>query len=514
MAEQHLLGGSEMTKPAELYACLLVREFPAQALLRLRPELREQPCTVMEGKPPLEMVCSLNARARALGVEHGMTRVEVDTFFGARVLSRLAMEEETARGALLGCAGGFSPRVEERGYGRGFICVIDITGTEKLFGAPRMLANTLLERVRALGIDAQVAVSHNFEAALCLARGTKSRAPQVIDQGEEGSALTGLPLRVLELSEDHQEIFSLWGIRTLGMLAELPEKELISRLGQEGKRLRQLARGEMPHLFVPHEPAFALEERIELDSPVEMLDSLLFVVGVMIEQLVLRASARVLVLASVTITLSLEGGAVHTRTVRPALPSVDRQMWLKLTHLDLETHPPKAAILAVTLAAEPGKTDKVQLGLFSPQLPEPMRLDVTLARIRKIVGENCVGRAVLMDTHKGDAFRMEPFVITPEAASEVVPDRPRVAMRQLRPAENTAVTLCGKRPASFYFRNARYRVERAYGPWMASGEWWNPGLWSSEQWDLVARSDEGLLLCCVLTCDPADNCWRMTALYD
>ncbi len=503
-----------MSRPAELYACLFVREFPAQALLRLRPELRDQPCAVMEGKPPLETVCSMNAKARSLGVEQGMTRVEMDIFPAARVLSRSAMEEEAARAVLLECAGGFSPSVEERRDVRAFICVIDIAGTGKLFGAPRMLANTLLERVKALGIDAQVTVSHNFEAAICLARGTRSRVPQIVDQGEESSALAPLPVGVLELSEEHAEVFSLWGIRTLGMLAELPEKELISRLGQEGRRLRQLARGEMPHLFVPHEPAFALEERMELDSPVELLDSLLFVAGVMLEQLILRASARVLALASVTITLALDGGASHTRTVRPALPSVDRQMWLKLIHLDLEAHPPRAAILAVTLTAEPGRTSKVQLGLFSPQLPEPMRLDVTLARIRKIVGENCVGRAVLTDSHRGDAFRMEPFVVMPEASAEAISRKPRAAMRQLRPAEGAAVTLCGKQPSSFYFRNARYRVERAYGPWMASGDWWNQGLWSCEQWDLVARSDDGSLLCCVLTCDPVDNRWCMTALYD
>ena len=51
----------------ELYACLYAREFPAQAMLRLRPELREKAVAVMEGEPPLESVCSLNARARQAG---------------------------------------------------------------------------------------------------------------------------------------------------------------------------------------------------------------------------------------------------------------------------------------------------------------------------------------------------------------------------------------------------------------------------------------------------------------
>src|SRR5206468_4396430 len=131
-------------------------------------------------------------------------------------------------------------------------------------------------------------------------------------------------------------------------------------------------------------------------------ESLLFVVGGMLEQLVLRAAARVLALASVCVELKLEGGGTHMRTVRPALPSNDRQMWLKLLHLDLEAHPPAAAVLGIGLTAEPGSTSKVQMGLFSPQLPEPMRLDVTLARIKAIVGEDCVGRAVLEDTHRTD----------------------------------------------------------------------------------------------------------------
>ena len=84
---------------------------------------------------------------------------------------------------------------------------------------------------------------------------------------------------------------------------------------------------------------------MELDSPVEILDSLLFVISVMLDQLILRAADRVLAIASVTVTLTLEGGATHMRTVRPALPSNDKQLWIKLLHLDLEAHPPQAAIL-------------------------------------------------------------------------------------------------------------------------------------------------------------------------
>jgi protein ImuB len=503
-----------MTRPAEIYACLYAREFPAQALLRMRPELRNKPCVVMDGEPPLQEICSLTRKARNLGIARGMTQVEVDTFSGVIVLQRSSKEETAAREALLECAGCFSPRVEEASQDRSFLCVLDIAGTKGLLGPPESLARSLLTRVGALGITACIAVSNNLHAAVAVAKAPLPLSVRVVPTGEESTALAALPLSVLDLSEQQVETFSLWGIRTLGMLAALPERELISRLGQSGKRLRQLARGEAPHLFQPVEPAFALRERMELDSPVEVLDTLMFVANTMLEQLILRATARVLALSSVSITLSLEGGTTHTRTVRPALPTNDRQLWLKLLHLDLEAHPPQAAVIVVALDAESGSTNQMQLGLFSPQIPEPSRLDVTLARICAIVGDENVGRAVLTDTHRLDGFRMVPFEIPSEQPAEAPSATLRPAMRRLRPAESVFVTFQRERPGAFFFRQTRYSVERAYGPWLASGEWWSGTMWGCEQWDLVASTPDGTTLCGCLMRDVLRDQWKMAGLYD
>jgi protein ImuB len=504
-----------MKAQPELYACLYAREFPAQALLRMRPGSMERACVVMEGDPPMQTVCAVNVKAHALGVEHGMTQVEVETFPAVTLFTRSPAEEDAAKAALLECAGCFSPRIEVLNTGSRFQCIIDITGTGMLFGPPLALANNLLARVRALGIEVVVAVSSNLHTAVALAKRLSPRdAVQVVAAGEEAAALSALPLTVLDLDQEQVETFSLWGIETLGMLAALPEKNLVARMGPAGKRLGQLVRGELPHLFQPVEPALTLAERMELDSPVELLDSLLFVVGVMLEQLIVRAKARIVALAAVTITLRLERGATHTRTVRPALPANDKQLWIRLLHLDLEAHPPAAAVLAVALDAEPGTTSKVQLGLFSPQLPEPSRLDVTLARIRAIVGEENVGRAVLLDSHAPAAFRIENFAVPSDDGETEAPAQLRGAVRQLRPAENLIVALEAAKPARFSFRGQSYKVERAYGPWLASGDWWQPTLWGHEQWDLVVRSGDGAMLCCCAVRDLMHGGWQMAALYD
>jgi protein ImuB len=514
MADQNGLGRTEMMPATARYACLDAREFPLQALLRLRPELLRKPVVVFDGEPPFEQVCSLNEPALALGIVPGMTKLEMEMFPTAVVLQRSRTEEAAARAALLECAGAFSPRVEDQSSDSYFTCVVDIAGTQTLFGSPDALGESLWKKTKAIGIHASIAISSNFHAARCLARGHSGTGIRVVPRGMECAALAPLPLTVLDLSPEHAETFSMWGITTLGALGNLAETELIARLGQAGKELRLLARGESPHLFTALEASFALEEHMELDSPVELLDSLLFIIGVMLDQLIVRAQSRILALASMSLHLGLEGGTSHSRTVRPALPNIDRKLWLKLIHLDLQAHPPQAAIVSLTLSAEPGSSSKVQLGLFSPQVPEPMRLDVTLARIRSIVGEGCVGQAVLKDTHRPDAFQMEPFVVPSAIASDRKVGPKRLAMRQLRPPEIVMVNVHDRQPDSFVFREKRYTVECAYGPWSSAGDWWNPTLWSLEQWDLVARGHDASSLCCCLTRDLIQDRWQIEALYD
>src|SRR6185437_6796150 len=244
----------------------------------------------------------------------------------------------------------------------------------------------------------------NFHAARIKA--AWSRGLNVVPDGAEAVALAKLPLAALQLDEDPRETFAIWGIRTLGELAALPEVELISRLGQKAKTWRQMAWGMLPHPFQPSEEEFTLREFLAFDDPVEEMDSLLFVGARMIDALVERAGDRALALARLTARVKLDGAAVHELELRPAIPSADRKFLLKLLQLQVAAHPPQAAVLNFELTADAAQSSVVQLGLFAPQTPEPSRLDVTIARLRAIVGENRVGAAELVDGHRPGSFEM------------------------------------------------------------------------------------------------------------
>lgn len=524
--------------PIPLYFCLLIPEFPAQALLRLRPAERSQPIAVLEGAAPLEYVCAINSAARRLGVQCGLSRAELDSFPHLRMLRRSLTEEHSTRAALLELAETFTPRCQElRGVNVSdkaslpnrsvLVLAFEMTGTEQVFGSPLKTGRKLLHAVRALGISARIATCSNLHTALCAVRASKTSL-LVIQHGCERESLAPLPVSALAPSAEEAETLFLWGVATVGELARFSRADLAARLGDSGRRLLRLARGEETHLFVPEEIAFVLSEKVEFDSPVENLDSLLFVLAPMLDQLILRAGYRALALASVTLNLTLEDAADHVRHIKPALPLMDRELLLKLLHLDVQAHPPKSSVLGMHLSAEPGSRLNIQSGLFSPQLPEPTRLEVTLARVAALVGENRVGRAVLRDTHAPEAFRMERFVVSEPSsvctsshrASGVTQGKPQprhtgVALRRLRPPVHLFVT--GTRstpPESFYVNRTRYSVRRSFGPWRRSGQWWTTEVWSREEWDVEAASLDGSRLLCLLVHNLLLRTWQLEALYD
>jgi protein ImuB len=495
----------------ELYACVCAAEFPAQALLRLRTELQSEPVAALEGRAPLETVCSLNRAAHLKGAVLGMTRLEAEGIAGVRLLARSVEVEAAARAVLLECVSQFSPRIEEVCMATTSAFVLDISGTGLLFGPPETLAQMLRAALTTAGFRASIAVSANFHVARLKA--ATSRGVTVIPEGQETTALAKLTLPALNLEESYAETFAIWGILTLGELAALPEVDLIARLGQQARLWRDLARGVATHTFQPIEAEFTLKEFFDFETPVEEVDSLLFIGARMIDCLVARASVRALSLASLTVEMRLAGGRQHKRVMRPGLPSVDRKFLLKLLQLETAAHPPQAAVLSFTLTAEAGQSSKVQLGLFAPQMPEPSRLDVTIARLKAIAGEDRVGSPVLEDTHRSGSFRMEGFSVSGVSAAPKV-GRPRMALRRMRPSVPVRVQLHTTKPAAFYDADGNHEITAAYGPWRSRGCWWSTVGWDEEEWDVLAQAGNGGAVACLLVQDRRNREWRLEAYYD
>jgi protein ImuB len=505
--------------PAPLYLCLHVRDFAAQTLARLRPEVRKRPVAILRGDPPLETVFALNERARNLGIAPGMSRLQAESFDGVSLSTRVKQQEESAFAILMHCAERISPKVEvlasPKESSSGATLILDISASERLFGAPGQIAIALRRDMDAAGFEVNIATSSNAYAAVLAARGFSGLT--IIPPGKEANILASLPLDVLDLEPEQQETFTSWGIKTLGALAALPQKALISRIGYTGHQLQALSRGEHQHLLVPGEPATdsVLSESTELEHPVDLLEPLLFLLSRMLEQILRRAAEHAFAIAFVETRLVLDTAsrAEHRRVVRPALPECNHHTLLKLIQLDLEMHPPEASVIALYMRAQPARPQSVQQGLFVPQTPEAGRLEVLLARLRKLLGEDRVGAPELLDNHCPDAFRLAAFLPTTNAVRQAAGNGIRAsALRILRPPRTVRVEIHNSRMVTLFLDGKKLPVHKVSGPWKTSGAWWTHSDWCREEWDVALGAPEKFY--CRIAYDPGARCWYLTGIYD
>lgn len=499
-----------------LYGSLHVPDFPAQASIRNAPDLAHRAVAILDGTFPLLKVVAMNARARRLGVRRGMTRLQLDQFSDLHIRQRSAAEEEAAHGALLDCAHSFTPRIEETAPDT---ITLDLNGLSGLWGTPRAIAQKLLRAASKLGLEVHVAIAPNPDAAI---HATRSGAGiTVIHPGQAAGKLAALPLEVLDPPEEMQDTFHRWGLRTFGDLRALPATRIAERLGQPGVRLRDLAGGVVERPLRPTTASPRFAESMELESPIDSLEPLTFILNRLMHQLCRRLTARNRAAGEIRLTLDMDsaGSGRFGRQIRMPVPTREPKLLLKLLQLDLDAHRPPDPVTHVTLEATPAPPRRIQNGLFQPLAPEPEKLALTLARIGALVGEDNIGTPVLVDSHRPDAFRIERFrLLRPDTRALPRPDRPGkratpMALRMCRPPQPITVETDQGQPARILFAGQKGRVVHCAGPWSASGDWWRADAWNREEWDVEVRTGWRRTLYRIYR-DPRRDCWYLDATYD
>ncbi len=477
------------------FACIFIPDFPVQAVIRQDPDLRNKPVAIFEGAAPLTKVFAANATARALGVELGMTKLQAEACPGVERRWRSPSQEVTAHAALLDCAWTISPRIEESENGSeadllGTV-VLDIAGCEKLFGSQQKIADDLKRIAAEVGLEANVSIAGNPEAAVCAARGFAGIT--LIPPGKEADCLGPLPLSALNIPGELLETLARWGIHTCAEFTVLPEIAVIERLGQPGQYWQRLCRGTDLRQLLAKEFPDHFEECLQLEFPVDLLEPLLFVLNRLLEQLCLRLRMHILATTEVKITLTLQPDdlrnkqpVLHIRALRLPMPVAQSKMLLKLLQLDLQAHPPNALVTAIHISAVPTRSRTRQLGLFLPLSPEPEALEITLARIQSTVGEGRVGAPALLDSHRPDAFQQNRFVLPEASLKNSTGERPsKAALRIYRPPLLADVQLHDKQPVAISCGGTRKPVLAFAGPIKTSGEWWSETPWAREEWDVL-----------------------------
>ena len=402
---------------------------------------------------------------------------------------------------------GFSPILEEVRDGT---VVIDVEGCELLFGSAYQLANEVAQRAQQRGTaggletTVSVAVAANPDAAVHAA--THLKGITYVSPGEELTCLGDFPLARLdpslanveeETAAEVLETLRLWGVRTFAEFASLPIAGVSERLGQAGIKLQQLAAGKTErHLHVTQpEPVFS--NSLELEHAISELEPLSFIFARLLHQLCAALNAHALATNELCVTMQLEDQTTHERKLSLPHPMRDHKVFLKLLLLDAEMHPPQAAVTSVSIACEPVKPRVLQSGLFVPLAPAPDKLELTLARLAKLVGEENVGSPSLLDTHRPDAFRLKRFTLQTDPdrrrrrknnQQRAITTRQCLGFRRFRPPLRAIVEAHQGWPTQISAwskqRSVYGRVVDAAGPWRTTGDWWRDDGWARDEWDV------------------------------
>ncbi len=245
--------------------------------------------------------------------------------------------------------------------------------------------------------------------------------------------------------------------------------------------------------------------------------------------------------AVLTTDLHLTTRDTHSRTLQLPAPMRDPKTLRTLILLDLESHPPAAAIDRVVVRVEPTPGRIVQWSLIERAQPSPEQVSTLIARLSALMGESHVGSPALVDSWRPGAFAMRPFgqrlaasgsrleddgqglaargsrlVHTehdaadsgtagstsrePRAASRSASSPCSVAFRRFRLPVPARVTLKDGRPIRLMPDRRGISggtVVDSAGPWRTSGHWWDQPVadasspasrtaaWDRDEWDVV-----------------------------
>src|SRR6266849_5411684 len=358
------------------------------------------------------------------------------------------------------------------------------------------------------------------------------------------------------LTEEILGILHKWGIHTLGKLAALDKEELRARLGSEAVRLWERANGTATRLLKFVQPPEIFIESFEFDHEIETTEPLLFILRRFLEQLALRLSSIYLVACELTLRITFSNSpqdgsaavATATRTDKQTYervfkipqPTNDVDLLFRMLQTHLENFKSEHPIIAVALSAQPSRPASQQFGLFETALRNPHQLYETLARLTALLGNDRVGTPIKEETHRPDAFRMEPFAWSPRcephqhltgtlaadsepewrlAASttqspssspspqneEKEPTR-GVALRRFRPPARTSIFVSEHKHLEG--EKIRGRVVDQAGPFLLSGNWWDEKSWARAEYDMQLENGD------LIRAHEAEGTWKMDGVYD
>ena len=455
-------------------ACVDVRSFPLQLLLRRHPDWHDRPAAVVSEDKPLGTVVSVNRPARAAGVRVGMRYAAALSLVAHLQAGTVGPGEVTAGVELIiDLLLSISPFVEGTGSGADTeshgACVepgvfwLDVSGLQRHHSSSAALARTIRRRLGDLRFDATVVIGYTRFGTRLLALDARRGCLVVEDAAAERSAARQAPLERLPLEPEVRDLLEKLDVTTVDAFLRLPYAEVLRRFGGNAAAVHRSVRGDLELPVQGDIPASPFLHRRRLSHAETDAGRLQRHVESLLDALLGRLRKEDRAVEELHLRLFLEDGSHRHEMIRPAAPTCERRSLVDLIELRLRALDLSSGVDELAVDADHVPMQGDQATLFrTHQQRDPAAGAEALARIRAQFGNHTVVHAVVEDEHLPEAqFRWQPV-------AEVAP--PRAGERHGQGSTSTGwlVRRVLRQPAEIPPPGSAAR-----GPFLVSSGWWH-----------------------------------------
>ncbi|MGM0436884.1 MAG: DNA polymerase IV [Bacillota bacterium] len=298
----------------------------------------------------------------------------------------------------------YTPLVEKISIDEAFL---DLKGCHKLFGSSEEIGKKIKKEIKnKVGLTASVGISKNKFLAKLASTINKPDGFKIIYHEEVDDFLSDLPIGMLwGVGEKTEKLLHEQGVKTIGMLKNIPETELESQFGKLGIKLYNLARGKDKREVVPEEEIKSISQEETFSENLSSKLNIFSALMGMTEKVSERLHNK-----------NLKGKTVFIKVRYSDFKTYTRRKTLKnyVNDTDIIYDTAKKLLIKNKLLAKPirllgigvsnlSPDKKQQLSLFEKNIKKE-KLDKTIFEIKDRFGSKSLRRGIdLIYNHKSKA---------------------------------------------------------------------------------------------------------------
>jgi DNA polymerase-4 len=382
------------------FVCVLIEHFPTCVEVFFSPDLAGKPLVVLRTWD--DRVIDAASAASALGISTGDSRQRVEQLCPLAIILT-AREElyQSQHDRLRSALFNFASAVENVDLGE---LLIEVSALARAFPTEADLARHVLQHVEdATRLPPAVGIASNKFTAQQAARQAIEQASRIsiVPDGQERRFLEPLPLGVLpDLPAEMSRRLYLFGITTLGGLAQLPHAAATLQFGSEAAFYHDLARGIDPRPLLPHAPPPAISRTLNPLEPTHDRALLLTAVERLTTRLARRLAETGYHALALSLTIFTADGQAHTAGASVKPPSAETEQLLRLAGRLLGKLTCGTDVTGVTVTAYPLREwhhSARQLTLLAtPRQVSLVRLQTVIKVLKQRFGEAVIKLASLI----------------------------------------------------------------------------------------------------------------------